>query len=198
MKTELHKILAELVEHYGGDDVFRALQEVRYGKNQVRKRRKRENIGISKIDDTSDERKSSKPIPTAVGFVEKLNITADRSREITILARQFDSKKFLPNFGEIRNFCEIYRLKLPLSKSRVSAIPVVFRFLESLDSVDLKKLLFESAHSGPSELGPIADAIRGRSKIRSDRGLASSDKLVSISTTERKESHSLQFSEKKD
>lgn len=166
MKTQLHVVLAELVTQYGRDKVALALEEISGGSKSVRTTRKQKDVDVSKIRTSSETKMAPSSIPTAVRYVSKLDIDSEKRREIMVLAQKFDRKKFLPNFGEIRNFCEIYGLKIPLSKSRIGAVPVIFRFLETLSPADLRKLLFENAYTGPSELGPIADAIRGRFKER--------------------------------
>ena len=186
MKTQLHAMLAELVTQYGRDKVAEALEEIHDSTKRVRIARKRKDIDAPENLKTGDLKIASSSIPTAVRYISKLDIASEKMREVMLLAQKFDRKKFLPNFGEVRNFCEIYGLKVPPSKSRIGAVPVVFRFLITLDSSDLRKLLFESAYTGPSELGPIADAIRGSFEQRAYRRDIVKEKSASNSLPEEK------------
>ncbi len=65
----------------------------------------------------------------------------------------------MPTFGDIAHFCQAYDIDEPVSKSRASAIPRVFRAIAAMDAEDTQMLLDYGAFSGPSRLGPIADAI---------------------------------------
>ena len=76
------------------------------------------------------------------------------------LAGRFQDKSFLPTFGDIANFCHFYQIDKPASKSRASAIPRVFKFIASMEADDVRIILDQGMFSGPSRLGPIADAIR--------------------------------------
>ena len=84
------------------------------------------------------------------------------------LATRFDAKLFLPSFGDIRDFCDIYGMDVPGSKARASAIPRVFKRLASMEVADIQRIIYNGHFSGPSRLGPISDAIR-----RNGRGEAS-------------------------
>ena len=76
------------------------------------------------------------------------------------LAKRFQDKTFLPTFGDIRNFCQVYGIDVPASKSRASAVPRVFKFIAKMDSSEIQRIVDDRLFSGPARLGPIADAIR--------------------------------------
>ena len=76
------------------------------------------------------------------------------------LAERFEAKSFLPRCADIRNFCRIHGIDERASKSRAAAIPRLFKYLATMDPKNLQRLLDESAFSGPSQLGPLAEAIR--------------------------------------
>ena len=77
----------------------------------------------------------------------------------------------MPTFGDIRIFCEVYGIDEPASKSRASAIPRIFKFIATMSSDEVQGILDDGMFSGPSRVGPIADAIRenGRAASLRDR-----------------------------
>ena len=100
-------------------------------------------------------------------YVAKMDLPSEKKRGMAELAKRFEEKAFLPSFGDIRKFCRIYRIVEPASKSRVSALPRVFKFIATLETSDIQRILDDGLFSGPSRLGPIADAI-----LRHGRGAA--------------------------
>ena len=58
----------------------------------------------------------------------------------------------------------MYEIEEPKSKTRVSGIPRIFKFLVTMDVAEVKTMLDDRMFSGPAELGPIADAIRSKAK----------------------------------
>ena len=61
-------------------------------------------------------------------------------------------------------FCEVYGIEEPNSKPRVNGILRIFKFLATMDAADVEKILNDRMFSRPAKLGPIADAIRGKSR----------------------------------
>ena len=47
---------------------------------------------------------------------------------------------------------------------RVAGIPRTFKFLITMQLTDIQRMLGDGMFSGPAELGPIADAIRGKAR----------------------------------
>ena len=84
----------------------------------------------------------------------------DKYPALLELANRFQDKSFLPTFGDIRNFCQAYGIDVPASGSRASAIPRVFKFIATMDSGEVQRIVDDRLFSGPARLGPIADAIR--------------------------------------
>ena len=101
---------------------------------------------------------------SATEYVAKLELPLGKKPVVVELAKRFECKAFLPTFGDIANFCQIHGLKTPLSKSRSSAIPRIFKFIATMDSSRTRAILDEEMYSGPSKLGPIADAIRNNGR----------------------------------
>ena len=109
----------------------------------------------------------------ATEYVRKLDVDADKRPAVLALAERFDAKRFLPRCADIANFCAIYDIDLPASKSRAAAIPRLFRFFAAMDAKDAERLAASNAYSGPSELGPLADAIRQHGRAARNRGAES-------------------------
>ncbi len=96
----------------------------------------------------------------AIEYVQKLDVDADKRPAVMALAERFEAKRFLPSCADIRNFCAIYDIEPPASKSRAAAIPRLFKYFAAMDAKDVERLSTDEAYSGPSELGPLAEAIR--------------------------------------
>ena len=105
--------------------------------------------------------------------VAKMGLPAEKGPAVAELAKRFEDKAFLPTFGDIANFCRIYGIEEPASRSRASAIPRVFKFIASMEADDIQRLVDLRHFSGPARLGPIADAIRNSGRARRPSGVAS-------------------------
>jgi len=104
------------------------------------------------------------PIPrNAREYVSRMNPPMSQKERLLVLAQLFEEKRFLPAAADIRNFFEAYGAAPTKIKARQAAIPLIFRFLSSLSDERLDRIISEGAFSGPSELGPIAEAIKARS-----------------------------------
>ena len=101
---------------------------------------------------------------SAVDYVRGMDIPTDRAKVIARVAEEFERRTFLPTVGDVRSFCEAYGIEQPKSRARASSIPRIFKFLLTVDAAEVKSILDDRMFSGPTELGPIADAIRGRAK----------------------------------
>ena len=104
--------------------------------------------------------KPARPKPTAVAYVAKMDLPEDKRRALAELAERFDGKRFMPSFGDVWIFCQNHKIEIPASRTRASALPRVFKFLAGMDTSRLERMLHLEMYSGPSDLGPIADAIR--------------------------------------
>ncbi len=169
-ERNLKSELSSMVRAYGIDRVFRSLEEIRTS-----------NVTASVVGpEGSGERGKpktgrSKAKPTALDYIDRMDVENTKKAALVELGRRFQKKTFLPNFGDIRNFCQIYGIEEPASKSRTSAMPRIFEFIASMSVGDIKRMVDEDMFSGPSRLGPIAEAIRrsGRASKRREMGDAS-------------------------
>lgn len=105
----------------------------------------------------------------ATEYVQKLSVVADKRPAVLALAARFDAKRFLPTCADISNFCNIYGIDPPASKSRAAAIPRLFKHFATMDTRDVERLAADKAYSGPSQLGPLADAIRRHGRAARNR-----------------------------
>ena len=69
-------------------------------------------------------RSVTSPAPsTTISPSTKMDYDPEKGPALLELANRFQDKSFLPIFGYIRNFCQVYGIDVPASKSRASAIP---------------------------------------------------------------------------
>lgn len=155
----LKDMLCLMVDRHGHEQVDRALREV------VSAHRRKNSNKEKASSKNSAKAKPEKKKTTALEYVAKMELPSEKKRRLAELAKRFEEKAFLPSFGDIREFCLIYRIVEPASKSRVSALPRIFKFIATLETSDIQKILDSGLFSGPARLGPIADAImrNGRS-----------------------------------
>lgn len=160
--------LRALVREHGLDQVSRSLDDI--GTTLGDHPDKAES-GADRSSQTAEVKKiRKKHRVTALERVARMDLSQDKTDVVTELARRFDEKSFMPTFGDIAHFCNLYNVDEPLSKSRASAIPRVFRTIAAMEVEEIKRMLDYGMFSGPSRLGPIADAI-GRSGRARTRGI---------------------------
>ena len=161
--SRLKNTLLSMVRRYGFQQVDKSLHEISYADHQIeisKTNRKLSNdprtVGLNK----------KKGRPNASEYVAKMELSSDRAPAVMELAGRFDEKSFLPSIGDVRRFCEIYEINVP--KSRASAIPRVFKCIATMNAADITQIVDRCMFSGPSRLGPIADAIRGYRPANAD------------------------------
>ncbi len=161
-EAKLKDTLLVIVRQYGFEQVDRSLKEIRRTGDQL-KNTKQDKELFDNTAVTKPQKKRAKV--NAPEYVMKMEFSLEKKSIAVELAKRFESKDFLPTFGDIRNFCQIYRIDEPASKSRANAIPRIFKFISSMETGELQRILDDEVFSGPSRLAPIADAIRrnGRS-----------------------------------
>jgi hypothetical protein len=110
-------------------------------------------------------RKTEKP--TARSLAAKISLPPEQKRLIQSLAERYDSKLFLPTAGDIRYFFEIHGETPPSSKQRSEAFRRVLKVLSAMRETTLQKIIEDDAHTGPSRLGPLSEAMRSVGEQRS-------------------------------
>ena len=170
-EIEVRNALVGIVDEHGVEWVRESLREF----ESVERRPARYSRDSTSANGSSKSGKTrSRPRSTATEYVAKMTLQPEAATAVAELANRFEKKTFLPTFGYIDKFCGIYGIDVPASRSRASAIPRVFKFLASMDADDVQKLVDRRMFSGPSRLGPIADAIRRNGRAARARAAAGS------------------------
>lgn len=173
----LTSLIRTLVEEWGYAEVSRRLSEFKSSGDLPSTK----TVG----NDKRVNRKTEKP--TAKVLAEKVSLPPDQKRLIQSLAEKYDAKQFLPSSGDIRYFFEVHGEVRPPPKQRNDAFRKILKLLSVMPENSLRIMIEDDAHSGPSRLGPLSDAMRGVGEQRSlDRGLEpeSLDQLPSDLITE--------------
>lgn len=97
---------------------------------------------------------------TASALAAKITLPPEQKRLIQDLAERYDSKLFLPTAGDIRYFFEIHGETAPSIKQRSETFRRVLKVLLTMQESALRKIIEDDAHSGPSRLGPLSEAMR--------------------------------------
>ncbi len=148
--------LRSMIDQYGVDRVAQAFREVRGSCSQPKAAKQNR---VSRNQETGAGKKARTKVDVPE-YVAKMEVSADNRSAITELAKRFQDGAFLPTFGDISDFCAVYGIEEPKSKSRASAVPRVFKFLAAMDAADVMRIVSDELYSGPTRLGPIAEAIR--------------------------------------
>ena len=159
-KASLRDTLRAMVLEYGFDQVDASLREIGFSGRPNQKARVSNRSAVTRLTTRR------KPKPTAPQYVAKMELLPEIEPTVVELAERFQSKSFLPTFGDIVNFCRLHGINEPASKSRTNAIPRVFKLIASMEADEVQRILDEGMFSGPSRLGPIADAIRHNGRVR--------------------------------
>lgn len=165
LKAELRSI----INQYGFKQVDQSLRELRTSGRQFGAPKQHK----ASSDGGMTKKSSKKQVKvTAQEYVAKMELPSEKTPVMTELAKRFQEKSFLPTFGDIRNFCQIYGIDEPASKSRANAIPRVFKFIVTMEPNEVQRILDDGMFAGPSRLGPISDAIRrnGRAAAQTPSG----------------------------
>ena len=156
-QSELKDALLLMVREYGFDQIQQHLNEIGLAEPSL--------SGHDLRTESADRvavrspRKTRSRL-TAPQYVAKMEIASHKGLLVSELAGRFEAKSFLPTFGDVADFCQCYGISEPASRSRANAIPRVFKLIVSLETEEIQRIIDEGLFSGPSRLGPIADAIR--------------------------------------
>ena len=156
---KLETTLRSIVQEHGFGSVLKAL-------GKIASEYDAQSSSVLAVDSAGKSAQAKKPRkrapkPNAAEYAAKMELPKDKKAAVVALAERFERKDFLPTFGDIRNFCDMYGINVPASKTRASAIPRVFKFLANeMEADEVQRILDYGMFSGPSRLGPIADAIR--------------------------------------
>ena len=155
--TDPKDLLLSIVEEHGFDKVEECFLEIAALKHTT---------GQSQTSSTASSvptkrmRSRSRKKPTASQYVLRLEVSPEKAPLVNELATRFDAKSFMPAFNDAVEFCHIYGIEPPASRSRSNVIPRVFKRIASLEADQIRRMVDGRHFSGPSRLGPISDAIR--------------------------------------
>ena len=157
MDDKLRMKVRELVVQHGYDEVLGALHDAHTSTEHAQV-----DGSAAHLANVDSPRRRS-PL-TAVEYVGRMDLPAERARTIGRAAADFERREFLPTLGDVRRFCESYGIDMPKSTSRSAGIPRVFKLLSSMEMSEVQQMLDDRLFAGPAALGPIAEAIRGRAR----------------------------------
>ena len=164
--------LRTMVRQYGLTQVQKTLREIASSENSVGRS---EDTGDSS-GMVADSPKKTRTNISAMEYVEAMQLGSEIRPALIELATRFERKSFLPTMGDIRYFCQVYRMDNPVSRSRARSFPMIFRFIASMEPREIRRIVDGKMFSGPSRLGPIADAIRARSNLKDKGRMSTSSK----------------------
>jgi hypothetical protein len=95
----------------------------------------------------------------AIEQVERAKPSPSQIPSLTELAQRFDQKQFLPSTSDVREFLIMIGERPSGIKDRSQAFRELLRALIKYSPEQLEQLANRSRHSGPSQLGPLSDAI---------------------------------------
>lgn len=162
--NKLNDILLSLVRQYGIEQVEQSLRMVHDYARADNLEDESTRLRSKPYPTSSNTKKRNRPKKTASRFVANLPLDPEHRTILSQLAQKFDEKLFLPTISDIRLFCDYYGIDAP--NSRAGAISRIFRFLSSTPATHARKILQAGTYSGPSRLGPIADAIRRNARYK--------------------------------
>lgn len=155
----LRKLLSVLVDGWGFQSVESTLQQI---KSTPAKPDEGENAGVG------DRRNSEQAKPSAVDIVTKIKAPPYTKQLLLEVASRYEAKLFLPTVADVRNFLETRGYPARQVKQRLEAFRRVLDVLLETPPDRLERIVRQASRSGPSQLGPISDAIRAtNASIRS-------------------------------
>lgn len=163
-RSHLKATLRSLVLEHGFEQVEQCLHEIDNADLQLELRQRNEEPLTGMATSQSNKRRAKL---TAPEYVAKMDLPLERQSLISELATRFHDKSFLPAFGDIANFCHAHEIDVPASKTRINAIPRVFKYLAGMEDEEIHRIINDGMFSGPSRLGPIAEAIRRNGRANS-------------------------------
>lgn len=186
----LRRIVAALIDGWGYDSVQRALNSIpNHGKP------------LDEAGPGSQQPRKEKSRPSPTGMVLRQKLPKSTKALFLEVASQYESKNFLPTIADVRNFLEIRGMPGGQVKQRVEAFRKVLDVLLESPPERIESIIREGRRTGPSQLGPISDAIKAANNaIRTGdtSGLPHTPETHSGSTKENAETADKDISSKRD
>ena len=97
--------------------------------------------------------------PSAPEQIERAALAGEQKDALLELAVRYEHKQFLPSVADVREFLTMMGERPIQMRDRREAFRILLLNLKQLPIERLKQLVSTALHSGPSQLGPISDAI---------------------------------------
>jgi hypothetical protein len=124
----------------------------------------------------------------AIDQVSRANVPEPQARLLEGLARRFDERRFLPSQSDVREFLLLLGERHAPIKDRSDSFRVILRKLLTLSLEHLDQLANSALHSGPSQLGPLSDAISAAAsslpRHREPPPVPADDRGIEVSSTD--------------
>jgi hypothetical protein len=146
-RTLLRRILQALVDEWGHEEVAEALSSTTVFSTE-----------------RPTEPKLRRSRLSAIEQVERAAIEGDKKEALLRLAERYDRRQLLRSVADVREFLLMMDERPIGMKDRQEAFRALLRSLEHLPVERLQQLVLAAQHSGPSELGPLSDAITAASE----------------------------------
>lgn len=173
-RSLLRALLIPLVNQWGREEILDVLHEMEEQSRTVGAEGRGSHRHIYTTADRKRSQSTSKP--SAVLIAERADVPNEKKVLLINLAAKFEHKSFLPTISDVRNFLEMRGEDARNVKQRSDAFRRVIKTIKNIPLENLEQMVRSNSHSGPSELGPLSDAIKAASA--SGRFHASDQKLV--------------------
>lgn len=149
----LKSLLAPLLQEWGYGTVLHCLDEL-----HAERAYRGPLLGEQERKPTKEYRR-----PSALEAVGRLELAMDRKEPLQALASRFDAKTFLPTASDVRHFLEMRGQDTGIIKQRQDSFRKVLDVLLKMPDDELILLRASGPHVGPTQLGPLSDAIKATS-----------------------------------
>jgi hypothetical protein len=153
----LNDVIASLVEAYGADIVREAV--ARADRKNPDNASPPSQRGSSPASDIQSDRRHRIQRPTAADLIRQYPVSSTKKQYVDAIAERFDRKQFLPSSADAREFLILSGEKPGSIKDRSDAFKQILTVLVRLPEKRLEDIATSAAHSGPSQLSAISDAI---------------------------------------
>jgi len=161
----LNRLLQTLVDEWGDEAVASALATATASRSRL--------LGDAATPQGRPVERGMRLSATAQ--VERAALDGEKREALLQLAERYDRKQFLPSVADVREFLIMMGQRPVGMKDRREAFRVLLRSIVQLPAEDLKRLNRTALHSGPSQLGPLSDAISAAGERLTRQRQASGD-----------------------
>ncbi|MBB5885558.1 MULTISPECIES: hypothetical protein [unclassified Xanthomonas] len=161
----LASLLTPLLQEWGRDSVLACIQELETSSSLIKQQQRPNKVAQSQ----------SPGKPNAVGIASRTELPVAKRDALLSLASLFDQKHFLPTAADVRSFLELRTQHSGAIKQRQEAFRKVLTLLASMTNEELERLIGSSTHAGPTQLGPLSDAIRATGAVMRSIDTSSND-----------------------